>query len=370
MEIDLSAISANLAEIRRRAGAERKVIAVLKADGYGHGCAAVASHLEGCGIDMLAVGSLDDAASIRAAGVRAPTLLLSPLLPEMIGDVLALDLIPTVETRGTAEALIQAAEEPAEICVKVDCGFGRHGIPIASAFDLVRDIVEISGLRVAGIFTHLPFSDRAGRDWAQGRVRAFRALIHELARAGIRPSVTQALSSSGLLAGFDDCGWIAAGSLLFGLAPVGPELLEGFAGSSFRPALAAIRTKLTHVGARPPGEEAAPYLRQIAGRLGVIPIGIHQAYRPTSCEAMALLEGVATPILRPCLESTIIDLSDLPGAAVGADVLVLGSAGGRTIGIDQLAAWQGTNPLSLATALGRGIARRYVNCPAAWSAPR
>jgi alanine racemase len=88
MEIDLAAIGANLAEIRRRAGAQRKIIAVLKADAYGHGCAAVAAFLERSGVELLALGNLEDAALVRAAGVGTPILLLSPLLPEMIGDML------------------------------------------------------------------------------------------------------------------------------------------------------------------------------------------------------------------------------------------------------------------------------------------
>lgn len=362
MTVDLEAVAANFAAVRRRAGPGRRVIAVLKADAYGHGAAAAARCLERAGADLFAVGSLEDAATVRAAGLAAPIVLLCALQPEMIDDVVALDLIPMLEDSAIVAALLAAKRAPVPVFVKVDCGFGRLGVPFAAAAGFVRGLARSQALRVMGLYTHFPFSDRAGRDWAQQRQAAFCDMVDQLAMEGIRPEVTQALASAGLYLQLPDrLNAVAVGSLLFGLRPVAPALEAASAGWHLRPALSAITTKLVHVGARAHADEAAPYLRHTSGPVGVIPIGIQQAYRPASPDAFVIVRGYAAPVLRACLENTVIDLCGAPDATVGADVMVLGSSGGLRIGIDDLATWQGASALATVTGLGRALARRYVD---------
>ncbi len=357
IDIDLRAVTANLAEIRRLAGA-RKVIATVKADAYGHGCVAVARSLQAAGVEYFAAGNLGDAAAMRDAGVTAPMLLLGALRPEMIERLNRLEVMPSIADLESAEALSQASARPVPVFVKVDCGFGRFGVPLAEAFALIGRLTSVERIRVEGIYTHNSFADPVSLAWAKGRTADFAALVRTLEAAGLRPKVVQALASPALFAGLDDPGdAVAIGHVLYGIRPVGPDVSSP-GEARFEPALTAIRTRLVNVGRRPPDGQAAAYLRNVAGPTGVIPVGLCHGYRPTSPDAFVIAAGRKVPVLRVCLENTILDLSGL-GASVGDEVLLLGNAGGHRITLETLAAWHGTSQLTLVTSLGKSLPRRY-----------
>lgn len=359
MDIDLDAIISNLAEIRRLAGSGRKIIATVKADAYGHGCVAIAKCLQAAGVEYFAAGNLGDAAAMRAAGVTRPMILLNGLRPDMIAKAIELDLIVTLMDFSVAEAMSRAALRPIPVSVKVDCGFGRFGVPLAEAQDFIRRVASLDRLKVDGVYTHIPFSDPAGRDWARGRLRAFAALIAVLERDGMRPNFIQALASAGVFAGLDDASnAVAIGHVLYGLPAAGAAIGGPGGGVTLRPALSAVRTRLMHVGRQPPDGEAHAYLRNTAGPVGVVPLGLCHAYRPTAPEAFMIVAGQKAPILRVCLENTVLDLAGVKAAA-GDEVVVLGAAGNFGISLDTLAAWHPTSPLSVLTGLGRSLVYRY-----------
>ena len=363
IEIDLGAVLANFAEARRMSGRGRKIIATVKADAYGHGCVAIARCLQDAGADYFAAGNLGDAAAMRAAGVTAPMILLNGLRPNMLGKVLELGLIATVSDFGMAEAMSQATSQATSICIKVDCGFGRFGVPLAEAQQFVRRVASLNRLRVEGVYTHIPFSDPADLEWAKARLSAFAALISALERDGLRPSITQAIASAGLFAGLDDTSSaVAVGHVLYGLRPVSPAFGDCSGVAKLRPALTAIRTRLVHVGRRPPEGEVHVYLRNAAGAVGVVPIGLCHGYRPTASQAFMIVAGHKAPILRVCMENTVLDLSNVHAIA-GDEVLLLGEAGDFRISLDLLAEWQSTSPLTVVAGLGRSLPRHYVSGP-------
>ena len=360
LEIDLAAIDANLRAIRAALGPRRKIVGVLKADAYGHGIEAVARTLEAGGVDYLAVGSLDDGRRLRTSGARAPTLLLGGFLPESAPAVLALDLIATVDDETTVLALAHAATSPAPVCVKVDCGFGRYGVPLDPADALVDLVLAQRQLRLEGIYTHVPFADAAGRAWAERRIRVFEGFVAALERRGVQVKLTQALASPGLVAEVDDrLGAGAIGHSLFGLQPVDPAA-SAAAPVALVPALRAVTTRLLHRGSTTGGEEAALYLRGRARALGVVPLGISQGYRPALGEAFMLVNGARAPVLRASLESAVLDLGAAGDAAPGAEVVVLGAQGGERVTLGDLARWHATTELAMAITLGRSLPRRYV----------
>lgn len=360
MDIDLDAVLANFAEIRRLAGRRRKVIATVKADAYGHGCVAIARCLQEAGAAYFAAGTLADAAAMRTAGVTAPMILLNGLRPDMIGRVIELGLMPTLSDIEMAEAMSRAVSRPTSVCIKVDCGFGRFGVPLVEAHRFVRRVASLKGLWVEGVYTHIPFSDPGGLDWARERLRAFAALLSALDRDGLQPTITQALASAGVFAGLDDpSNAVAIGHVLYGLRAASPAVDGPGRAVTLRPALRAVRTRLMQVGRRPPAGEEHPYLRNATGAVGVVPIGLSHAYRPTAPEAFMIVAGGKAPILRVSLESTVLDLAGVKAVA-GDEVLVLGATGELRITLDTLAGWQATSPLALVTGLGRSLPRRYV----------
>ena len=363
MEVDLDAIAHNLAVVRERAARGRTLIAVLKAGAYGHGAVEVARTVSAGGANMLATGSHDEATAIRAAGVRTPIVLFGTSLPDAAVAAARAGFIPSLDSAEVVTALSRAADAETPIVIKVDSGFGRLGVPLGQACDFASWAATQPHIKVHGIHTHPTFADAGGREWASVRLREFEHLIDELAARGIQVPVTQALTSPGVVTGLSDrLTAIAVGHLLFGLSPVARDLAEAFQIFGLRPALHAVRTTLVHVGRRPEGDTAASYLHDGVATTGVMPLGLWLGYRTpaTGRAAAVLVRGRRVPVLRFCLDNSVLDLTGVEDAAVGDEVIALGAQGGERITLAEIAEWQGVSPLVVATGLGARIPHRYV----------
>ena len=363
LEIDLDALQENLREIRRRVGARKKIIAAVKANAYGHGVVEVARVLAAGGLYALGTGDLEDAVAIRQSGNTARILILGSTLPETVPELLSHALIPSVDRLKTARVVSETADAPSPVFIKVDCGYGRFGVPLEAARTFVEHVATLSNVRVEGVYTHLPFSDAAGRDWARRRHAAFDGLIADLAASGLEIPVTQALSSLGIAGGLtEDSNAVAPGHILYGLNSVAPEVVDM---SGFRPALRAITTPLVHVtertADRPPEADAA-YLRHGVTATGTVPLGTNEGYRgaePQRTAAM-LLRGRRVPVLRVCLENTVLDLSAIDGPLPGEEVVAVGPSGVEEITLAEMAEWWGCSPLSALLSFDRRLSRRYT----------
>ena len=194
LEIDLDAAAENLRSVRRLVGAERKIFAVLKADGYGFGAREMAEVFVAHGADALAFADLTDAVWARRQGVSLPILVFPNSLPAAAAHVIAHRLIPTITDLDEAHAYSAAAREPIEVFVKVDAGLERLGVPAEQAVKVITAIAELPGLRLGGVCTHLhpAGADPAYIDWQFGR---FTSVLDGLAAAGVEVPVKLAASS-------------------------------------------------------------------------------------------------------------------------------------------------------------------------------
>lgn len=351
-EIDLDALAHNLAVVRRLAGS-RRLIASVKANAYGHGAVAIARELARLGVDALWTGSIDEALAIRAEGINARILLFGGYLPADIPDLLSKGLTPTVYDWDGALAVSKAAAAAAPVYVKVDSGLGRLGVPISDAEDMIRRMAELPDLAIEGIYTHLPFADAAGRDWALARSVEFQALLARLARANIAPAVTQVWASSGLLCGLPDaCNALCVGHLLYGLSPVDDDVAPA---QSLRRVIAAIRTRLVHVAHHAAGRDLAighHYGMKNARVTGVVPLGLGDGMRNAAPgQTISLLvNGRRAPVLGVSLEHTTLDLTDIGPTHVGDEAVLVGTSGGMTNSLGDLARWFGCGELEAAMA--------------------
>lgn len=362
MEVDLDALRSNYRELARLAGPEMRVVASVKANAYGHGVVPVARALAGEGVFAVATGSFADALAIRKAAVPVRVLLFGGGLPQAALECLRHDLVPTVSSMEAAEAVSAAADTPAPVYVKVDAGLGRLGVPVEEATAFVRAVSALPGVVVEGLYTHLPFVDVAGRDWAESRLPAFRAVVDGLARAGLPIPVTQALASAGVVCGLDGgANAVCPGHVLYGIPPAAPDLGDF---SAFRPVLRAIKTRLVHVS-RHPDERAAGIggsQRLPAGsRSGVVPCGRYDGYRAArSGDAVMLVGGRRVRVRGLSLEHATLDLTGSDGARVGDEVVVLGRDGGEEITLADLAAWQEASPVDVLMNFDRRLPYRYL----------
>ena len=343
-EVDLMAITHNVELLRTRVGRPVRMIAPVKANAYGHGVVEVGRHLQRIGVDGLATANLDDAIALRRAGVTTRILMYGSQLPEGFGPLLDNDLTPTVYDSAGVRSIARLAHgalEPIAVHVKVDSGLGRLGVRPEGAPSLVRELVGSPGLRLEGIYTHIPFEDADGDDWSRRRLAAFSRLVTAIeAEHGIAIEYAQGAASSVIAGGFPDVlNTIAAGHLMFGLCPLGGVRAETL---GFRKALAGLRARLIHVGRREVGDDVAgagPDGARSACRLGVILLGIDNGYRPARQPGTArvLVRGQWCTVIAVSAEYTVVDLTGVDDATVGDTVTVIGDDGNRTIAVEDVA---------------------------------
>lgn len=363
IEVDLSALTANVARVRHLAGPGTAIIASVKANAYGHGVVAVGRRLSEIGVEVLATGSFADAAAMRDAGITAPIMMMGGALPSAMRELLRHGLMPTIHSQELADAVAGAAEHRSPIYVKIDCGFGRLGVPLADAHRFVLDLARRTRIEIAGLYTHLPFVNAEGLAFARASIEGFQDLIKNLARDGLEIPITQARASAALLAGIEDgCTAVSPGALIHGLSPVEPNVGSA---RGLRPVLARISTRLIQVSpwaADRSAGFASRYAVRVRSTTGVVPFGRVDGNRAPLAgqDAHMLIGNVKAPILGVSLEHAVIDLSEVPDPEVGREVTVLGGSAEARITLEDLARWQGMGVNDVLMSLNGRIPARIV----------
>jgi alanine racemase len=362
MNVDLDALSDNLDEVRRRIGPDVKVIASLKANAYGHGALPIARRLCECGVEMLSTGSFRDAVAMRGAGIEAPILMFGTTLPSAIPEFVRHDLTPTVHNTEMADAVAKCGDRPVSVFIKVDCGFGRLGVPLRQAQRLVIGLAGRPGVDVAGLYTHLPFFDHEGCEWARERIARFDDLVILLARDGLTIPFTQARASAAIVAGIEDnCTAVCPGGILYGNSPV-----KGVGdASAFRPVMTSARTCLIHIspdaGDPAPGYEGI-YTDRVEGATGVVPFGRNDGNRAaaTGQSSYMLVDGIKAPIVGVSLEHCVLDLSAVDTPQIGDDVVILGGSGPDEITLPHIATWWGVGVNDVLMTFNGRMTQRFL----------
>jgi len=340
-----------------------KVIASLKANAYGHGAVPLAWRLARAGVEMLSTGSFRDAVAMRKAGIDTPILMFGASLPAAVPEFIQYGLTPTLHNMEIAEATAACGGQPVSVFIKVDCGFGRLGVPLRQARQFVLDVARQPGTDIAGLYTHLPFYDQAGCDWARERIAKFDDLIAALARDGLTIPLTQARASAAIVAGIEDnCTAVCPGGILYGNSP-----LKGLGDASgFRPVMASVRTRLIHISQtasdRTPGYEGI-YATRVKGATGVVAFGRYDGNRAAAAgqSAYMLVRGVKAPILGVSLEHCVLDLSDVEDPQIGDEVVILGQNNDADITLERIAEWWGVGINDVLMTFNDRIKQRFFD---------
>lgn len=359
-EIDLDAVAANLGTVRRLVGPARKIYAVVKADGYGFGSVEMAEAFAAHGANAIAVADLADGIRLRTRGIAWPILVYPNALPDAAFDAIAHGLVPTLTDLDGARAYSEAARVPVDVFVKVDVGLERLGVAADHATKLVLAIRDLPRLRLAGLCTHLHTPAGADSGYIDWQFSRFTAVLDALAAHGVAVPVRLAASSP-LVLGFPGTylNAVDPGSMLYGIAKAGYG-----EDVSLRPAFHALKTRLIEVKDLSPRErfaEVAPFPIARGMRLGVIPIGAGDGFHRLEVGAV-LVRGRRAPILaRPSLEHTRVDLTAVPEATVGDEVVLIGRQGVEEITRDEVARRHTLDPMHLALTIGPRVARVYLS---------
>ena len=362
-EIDLGAISHNVGEVRRLVGGSTQIIAALKANAYGFGLVEVAETAVSSGVDAIAVADLSDAVLLRERGIRAPILLYAgnSTNPQTVAAVQAHDLMPTIFDIESARVYSSQANRTIRAFVKVDVGLERLGIETPAAAAFIKVVRELPNLEVHGVYAHVDVPEAEGAErYINWQFERYSRVCGELEGEGIRIPVKMVASSAVL--GFSPTMSLSAvdpGHMLFGLLPPGPRAVE----IDLRPAFHALRSCLIHTRAIERTEfiDMAAFPIREGMRFGIIPIGLRDGMGSISC-GRVLVRGESVPVLgSPSLEHTRVDLTDVPTARVGDEVVLVGAQGENMIGVDEVGARQGfTVKAQMALAVRESVPRIYI----------
>jgi alanine racemase len=361
IEIDLEAIRQNVTRLRKIAGVP--VMAVVKANGYGHGIVEAArAGLEG-GAAWCGVARIEEALVLRQAGIQAPILVTGYTSPLRVAEAVSGGIVLSVydrELAGAYSAIAMKMHAHLRVHAKVDTSMGRLGVFPEDGVQFLYWLSEQRGLDVEGIFTHFASADEPKKPGTQAAIKLFKELLDELEMAGLRPPLVHASNSAATLyypqARF---GLVRCGIAMFGLHPSSDAPLP----EGFRPAL-SWKARLVSVKTLPPGHGVgynARYVTSKAERIGTIAVGYADGFRRRLGNCV-LVDGQLVPVAGGvCMDQCMLELDRVGQARVGDEVVLIGRQGETVLSAEEVAAAWGTVNYDVVCGLAVRVPRFYLN---------
>ncbi|MDQ1468406.1 MAG: alanine racemase [Actinomycetota bacterium] len=364
-EVDLVALRANVAELRRIVSPAR-VLAVVKADGYGHGAVATGRAAVDAGATKLGIALVEEGVELREAGIDAPILVLSEPTAAAATTVVAARLTPAVYTAAGIEALAKAVVEhdagPLPVHLKVDTGMHRVGAAPEEADALAALIAAHRELRFEGLWTHLAVADEPDNPYTVEQLERFDAVRARLAHGGHRPDVVHAANTAGALA-FPAARYdiVRPGIGIYGIPPVA-ELASV---ATLKPVL-SVKARVSFVKRLPAGAAISYGLRYRVERrvnIATVPIGYGDGVPRNLAEAggEVLVRGRRRPIAGTVtMDQLMVDMGD-DDVEVGEEVVLIGSQGAEEVAAAEWAARLQTIPYEIVCNIGPRVPRRALS---------
>jgi alanine racemase len=351
IQINLEAIADNTRHLKALVGPNVALLAVMKADAYGHGALKVAQTALNNGASWLGVACLPEAQVLRKGGISAPLLILGYTPAWQARDSLRYDLRTTIFSLDVARALSKAAVaigKQARVHIKVDTGMHRLGLFPEQVIGFIREIQNLPNLIIEGLFTHFSVADDSN-DWyssyTEQQLQRFKGLLEQLVTEQIDIPIIHAANSAGTLA------WRAAhfnmvrpGIALYGIAP-SPDIAlpdDCQAALSWKTQIAQVK----ELPAESYISYGATYRTEKSERIAVIPVGYADGFRraPTTWGEV-LVRGKRAPIVgRVCMDQTMINVTHIPGVRQGDEVVLIGEQADSSITVEEVATRLGTIP--------------------------
>jgi alanine racemase len=363
-EIDLAALRHNVAAIKQRVS-PAKVMAVVKADAYGHGAVAVANAAIQAGAQYLGVALVEEGIELRQAGILAPTLVFGGVMPDQITQFLEFDLEMTVYTLEIAEQIsrhCQALGQSARIHVKVDTGMNRVGVQWESARDVIQKIQKLPRLKLVGLSTHFATSDEKDKAYANLQLSRFRQVVAQLSEMGIKIPLKHAANSGAILdmpeAYFD---MVRPGMLLYGWYP-SRETSESIA---IRPVM-CFKTRVLHVKEIAMNETVSYGRKFKAGeptRIATLPVGYADGYnRLLSNRGQVLIRGEKFPVAgRVCMDLIHANIGQNQKIGPGDEVVLFGKQGDAEVSVYEICELLNTIPYEVCCWVSKRVPRIYLD---------
>lgn len=365
-EIDLDAIAYNMEQMKKRIGDHARLIAVVKADGYGHGAVPVAKMFEACSyVWGYAVACLEEATELREQGIRKPILVLGCVFPDQFEEMIRYDVRPAVYMESMAELISQEAVrqgKDAFIHIKIDTGMGRIGFPVTEeSADAVGRISRLPGIRIEGMFTHFAKADERDKTYTFLQHDRFMRMKELVEKRQVPVRYFDCDNSAGII-DFPDMkhDLARAGIAMYGMYPsdeVDQKAVD------LRPALSLVShvSFVKEVEAGTPISYGGTFVSDRPMRVATIPVGYGDGYpRSLSNKGYVLIHGKRARILgRVCMDQFMADVTDIPETAFMDRVVLVGRDGDEEITVDELADLSGRFNYEFVCCLGKRIPRIY-----------
>lgn len=368
LQIDVAALQNNLAVFQELVGPSAEVAAVVKADGYGHGLKATGLAFQAAGADRLCVASLDEAVTLRDAGVTIPILVLFAVPPSMLAVAAERRIDITVSDAGFARDLPvlwngDGRGEELVVHVEVETGLSRAGVAPVGIADIVQRLASVPHVNVAGLWTHMASPDED--EFTARQVRVFDEATARVASAGLNVPHRHIAATGGLLSGrVPAYEGVRVGLGLYGLVPLDLPIP-----SELRPVVARLQPAMTlkchalRIERFPPGTRVSYGGRWEAKRESVIatlPVGYGDAIPRSAPWGEALVRGRRVPMVgNVAMDAVMVDITDVPGVGPDDEFVLLGRQGDEEITAAELSRARNTIPWEVATSMSYRLPRVY-----------
>lgn len=366
VELDGEAIRRNLATFRALIGTEVRLGAVIKSNAYGHGLLETARAI-GEAADWFCVNALDEGLALRRAGERRPILVMGATPTARLAELVAADLRPVLYDRETLRALDRAADRELRVHLKAETGTYRQGANEAELLELVDALAGSEHLALDGLYTHFAnIEDTTDHGFAREQLATYRRIAAAVGERHDGPLIRHTACSAATLLFPETHGeLVRIGISLYGIWPSRETRVSCGKELQLVPAL-TWKTRIAQVKQIPEGAYVGygcTYRTTRPTRLAVLPLGYFEGYdRRLSGAAHVLVRGKRAPVRgRVCMNMTLVDVTDVPAAAVDDEVVLIGAQGEERLSAEQLAGWCGTIPYEILSRIHEALPRRVIS---------
>ncbi|MGZ3513919.1 MAG: alanine racemase [Thermodesulfobacteriota bacterium] len=361
-EVDLGALEFNYWQIRKRIPKGVKLLAVVKADAYGHGAIPVSLKLENLGVEYLGVAIPEEGVELRKGGVKAPILVLGGIFGEEGDQIFRFRLTPVIFRKDSLKALSREAgrrRKKVKVHLKVDTGMGRLGVPFNLWPDFLEEVKRFPKIEIEGILSHFSMADEE-KDFTQNQWRSFQKAVDMAEEMGITCQCLHMASSATVTAlPAYSSKLVRPGIMLYGSYP-SPRLRALI---SLKPVM-ALKTRIHFLKWVPLGTRISyggTFTAKRESLIATLPIGYADGYsRRLSNRGEVLIHGRRAPVVgKVCMDFIMVDVTDIPHVSLGDEVVLMGKQGKEQITPEEIADKIDSIPYEVLCSIGKRVRRIY-----------
>lgn len=364
-EIDLDAIGSNIANIKARLKPKTRLLAVVKADAYGHGAVEVSKVCLFNGAEQLAVATCDEGVELRQSSIQVPIIILGNTVEAQLETVINNSLTQTVFCFDTAKRISDCAVRlgrKALVHIKIDTGMGRIGfLPNEESLDIIDSIFKLPGLDITGVFTHFATADEKDKSFTYEQYKKFIFMTDSIEKRGHTGLIRHCGNSAAILDMPElQLDMVRAGIIIYGMYP-SSEVSESVV---LKPAM-KLKSCISYV------KEVASDVSIGYGRtyftdkktmVATVPVGYADGYsRKCSNKARVIVKGQYAPVIgNVCMDQLMIDVTHIPDVRIGDDVVIMGQESGLCVSAEELAEIQDTINYEIVCNVGKRVPRVFI----------